>query len=520
MMKKRASLIALMLSVTCATTIACSKQADPAPVKESPGTVPVTQEAKGPTEFTVMNIAWGTPPVDDNPQELAAEEKTNTKIKFNWVPAQDYLNRQNVALATGDISDVTQLQSSGLGLFGQEQLTAVEHGLFHDLTPYIKSPDFAKNYPNLAKFPDSLWEKVTYQGKIYGIPRDTAPEFFDGLWLREDLFKEAGLSVPTTIEELGEVIIKLSKPPERYGLMLSSPRLGTAEIAFTGVQGWGINENGDFIYGVFMPEYKDYLKWMNHLYVNKGIDPEFAINSQNSDFQAGKSAVMFHNWHAYVEAEIPHQDFTPEAKEKGAKAMQINPVKGPKGYTVSAARGFNRLTVISSKVSEEKIPGILKYIDFSGSEEYGDLIKFGVEGVHHEVKDGKKVVNEDKYKSDVVVSMNWFNHMYRDAQYWVNDFKLRGANQASVDQGFEIGKFEEKVFNESGILKDPTFSLYSSTANSKWAQLTKDMEDNMTKVIMGSMSIDQWDQYVAGLVSSDVYKTIQQEYKDANAAKQ
>jgi putative aldouronate transport system substrate-binding protein len=375
------------------------------------GTASEAPAVSKPLDLSIMLISFGTSAPPDSVLEKEVEKQTNTNLNLTWVPYNEYESRQNVGLASGDLPNLVQLLPSGPQLYTSVQASAIDKKVFHDLTEYIKDPTFAEKYPNLGEIPQSLWDKMTFNGGIYAIPRNIEPETFTGLWMREDLLNKAGLTPPTTVDELAETIIQLSDPENGiYGFELDGAgKLDSATMkglaaSFTGIADWGVNDQGDFVYRDFTPGYKDFLAWFKKLYDAKGIHPEFALGQKTATLSKGTAAAHFHRWHAYLPAEKPYSEFEDSVPAE-AKAVLVPPVKGPKMSTVEANRGFWTQTAISSKVSKENIPQILSFLDWMASDDSLKLFLNGVEGIHYEMKDGAMVKDEAKTISELSLGL-------------------------------------------------------------------------------------------------------------------
>ncbi|MCA0755905.1 extracellular solute-binding protein [Paenibacillus sp. N4] len=480
-----------------------------------------------PLDLSMLIISFGNTPPEGNPIEKKVEELTNTEIDLTYVPYNEYAARQDVGLASGDFPDLIQVMPSGPQLYTSVQVKAIENGVFHDLTDYIKAPDFAEKYPNLGKIPQSLWDKVTFNGKIYAVPRNLEPETFAGTWLRKDLMEAKGLKTPETVEELGDTLIALSDPPKMYGLDLSagasaleSTSMKSIVAAFTGTGDWSVNADGEFVYSNFMPEYKGYLEWLKKLYDAKAIHPEFALGQKVASFPDGTAAGLVFRWHAYVPAEKPINKFA-DSVDPNAKGMLLKPLQGPKGPAVDTNAGFWTQTAMNAKMPKENIPRVLAFLDWMASGESLDLFLSGIEGVHYEEKDGAKVMNEQKMSEDGVGGDPWIMQTYRDSEFFINDFETRrGADPAALAELKETvadinAKYKEAAASGLGM---PHYNLYAPTLLKEWDRLTKGLKDNRVKVVMGQMSMEEWDQYVASITSDETYKQILKELKEQYAA--
>jgi putative aldouronate transport system substrate-binding protein len=191
-----------------------------------------------------------------------------------------------------------------------------------------------------------------------------------------------------------------------------------------------------------------------------------------------------------------------------ADSVLIPPVRGPRGWAVDANIGFYTQTVIRAEGNEGQISRYLKLIDRLAAPEYRELVTHGVEGVHHYIKDGRKN-NLPRFEEDCVACWGWFQHEARDI---MADTLQRGLKRPE-----EFARTVDTIYaryKEMG-LTNPHYSLESDTLMTRWGNFTKDLNDNRVKVVMGIMTLEQWDDYVDGLVASDIYKDIQHELKAA-----
>lgn len=481
------------------------------------GTVRMEAAAEQPLELSFMVMNWGKMADNYVPEALKLlESRTNTLLTPMWIQATEYLARLNVVLASGDPPDLVQMRPEITAQkYTSNQIKSFTDGMFHDLTPYIRDPLFAEKYPNLGAYPQPIWDNISIEGRIYGIPSHISPKSFDGIFIRKDLLDRAGLNVPVTTDELAEVIIRLSHPPERYGLEISeasvidSSGLKSLAVAFTGVMDWKADEAGNFTHQVFMPEYKEFLEWLAKLYKAGAIHPEFALAQKAAEYRAGTAAVTLFRWHAYFPSRNVPVPLNPDISDE-AESLLIKPVRGPVTWSVEMNSGYWTSTSISSKVAEADIPRVLQFLDYLASPEYEDLFWYGLEGVHYEVMDGYKTTN-DRYEEDGVGMLGWFSHENRD---FIEDARKRGATEENLVYLQEIVD-DIYLKYEEARLQNPQYSTYSATYFARWEQLVEELDDYRVKVIMGILSLDEWDAYVKSLTESSIFKSILQELKQS-----
>ncbi|MBT2757843.1 extracellular solute-binding protein [Mesobacillus foraminis] len=474
----------------------------------------------GPLKLSVQMEGWGTNFPKNDEVQAHIEKVTNTDLDVTWVPYSDYEERFNIQLSSGDLPDVVITEMPEGQLFSSQVIQAIEAGVFKDLTPFIEDPEFDKKYPNLAGIDDEIWESLKYNGKIFAMPRYIQPiAGRSAVVIRKDLMEKSGLKEPTTMEELAVVFKTLHKDHGVYGFATPEKNLDSSTYkplvnAFTGVQSWDVDDKGNFEYVAFMPEYKDFLLWMKDLFDAGAIDPELPLQQGGSSFSKGLSAAQIHDWWSWKQGpqETPFDEAL-RTENPDVRAWAFLPVKGPKGYMVST-RPFQRPALVNSSVTDEEIPQLLKLLDYTASEDYRKLTRFGIEGIHHKVENGKIVVDEEKFDGDAVG--HWFvmfQNYVETTERIIAMAEDEGVNQEERDRMKQIDEIAYDAAMDMD-LDNPQWSVNSPTYFKKWGSIVRDLNDNKINVIMGKMSIDQWDKYVKGIVESNDYKQILKEFKE------
>ncbi|UOQ84131.1 extracellular solute-binding protein [Gracilibacillus salinarum] len=115
------------------------------------------------TEVRIMSHFFSpTPPEQEGELEQAIEEGTNTDLTIEWVSANNYGEKFNVMLASGDLPDLMLVPDPFDPVFRQ----AAQQGAFWDVSPYID------DYPNIKEgISDIAWELTSIDGANYSIPR-------------------------------------------------------------------------------------------------------------------------------------------------------------------------------------------------------------------------------------------------------------------------------------------------------------------------------------------------------------
>lgn len=497
--------------------------------------------------ISVMGIDWGVGPVSDSEMEAYWEDMFDVNLDVQWVPYQDYDQKLNTMIASGETPDVIQINKVNGSYYYPIFNQAIDAGQFVDMTKYLfdGGNGIAETNAVMKNWDESLWDQTKYNGGIYILPRSKAEAGQNsGIEVRKDLMVKYGFEEePKTMDELKEWLIGLSKAAtegeghavyaldffDNAGKGFMDDRAKAFAIAFTGQTDWAVDENGEFQYMQFNEKYIDFLNWMKDLYDAGALDPEFALgNADTSKWKAGNSVAYLCQWYNWNQSEdrTTNRIFDSNCPDT-YEAWCLMPVQGPEAYTVSPNyTDVDSCVAISSACSEEKIAKIMEV--FNGTEEskpgYDDIMKFGVEGVHYyTLDDGTKTNAENeemKQKSKEGYVGAWNQIFLKTDQNQVKDKFMRDglkrASDASIERVEAIKDFVFTNLEETG-LSNAIMNLQSETYSNQWSVLTDDVNTMATQYVMGQIDEATWTAFVEGIVDSPDYKAIQQEFKEAAA---
>lgn len=490
--------------------------------------------------ISVIGIDWGYGPVSGSSMEKAWEDLMNVDLDIEWVNYEDYPNKVNTLMAANNLPDVVQIMKINSSYYYPAFTQAIDAGNFVDMSKYIFGKGGLKEINSvMSKWDDSMWEQATYKGGIYILPRSKAEiAQQSGINVRRDLMRKYGYEKePTTMDELADWLIGLSNAAtagegqkiyalDWYGDFMSDRVKGFA-VAFTGQMDWGIDENGNFQYIQFNPKYIDFLNWMKKLYDAGVLDKEFVLNNaETSKWKGGRSVAYLTAWYNWNQSadRVSNKIFdsgTPDTYE----AWCLLPIKGPEGYVISAnAYDIDSCIAINAKCDEKKINKIMQV--FNGTEEdypgYDIIITDGIEGLHYELlADGTRDTSKFGTARTEGYVGAWNQIFLKvDADQITAKFKrpgAKGASAESIKRAEEIRAELVRILNETGI-SHANVNLISETYNANWSVLIDDVDAYCSKYVMGLISEDEFKAYINSLVSSDIYKAIQAEFKAAYEA--
>ena len=344
----------------------------------------------------------GEPAVDNemvfNKISDVLEQRINARLEPLYLSWGDYLQRYPLLFSSGE--DFDMIFTAAWAFYSE---TASKGG-FAELTPEL----LEKNAPLVMKtLPKNAWDSTKVNGKNYMIPYNNYWANHFGVIIRGDLRKKYNLPEVKTVEDLENYMQKIVE--NEPGMVPIATSRNEAEFIMRALvlypQGryYLVGQNTSSMTYDFtdankvdlkpfyeVDGYVDYLKRMRE-WNQKGYFSKSDLTATTTErFQAGKSAVQFHNigtantyWQL---AKKEHPDWEVE---------YVNLLEGKKlgssGY-LGNGLAFNA----RSKNLERAIMAadLLNY-----DPELNFLINSGIPGVHSEIV-GKKTVNGREY--DVV----------------------------------------------------------------------------------------------------------------------
>lgn len=481
----------LTLAVALGALAGCGGKSasDGTPSGTAAGTAaPKTSGAKAeklpPLKLSVLANYIGEPPQDGSDVQKAIEAYTNAELQVQWV--SDIKQKLPVIIASGDMPKAVTVNNSQLKL--PYMVNAMRAGTFWDLTNYVK------DYPNLAKINPLIYQNTSLDGKIYGLPLVRPISRF-AITYRKDWMNKLNLKEPQTLDDYYNLLKAFTeKDPDgngkadTYGIVEDKTIsvIGRVALWLGAPNGWGVKD-GKFVYAPETNEYLEALKWVKKIYDEKLINPDFAVvekTAAESLFTSGKAGT-------YI-------NITDGAFKFGEKLKKSNPqaetdmfsrLPGLNNGVVNAENGSNGIFAFpkSSVKTEAELKQILAFYDKLGDEKMATLFRWGVEGKHYKLDNGKPVfIDQQLYTTQV--------SPYTKLMAVDDGNAIEGSLPPSL-----IKEKQLNLDNEKHLVANPAEALISDTYSEKGGQLDKIIEDAKVKFVMGKLdeagwkqALDQW----------------------------
>lgn len=449
--------------------------------------------------------------------------RENLGIDLQVSTYSDYETKMNTLLAANQLPDLFSIWGNVSDVVGT--------GCLLELSDLISqyAPNVQEDYENIPEL-----SRYKVDGGIYTlaqIRRDDNWEQGSVPCIRTDLLKEQGLSVPTTWNELYEVLEALS---EAYPDSIAYGTRGDDRLLFNymspvrGLGGdYGLYQDADGVWhmGCLEDSYKEALQYIHNMYQAGILDNEYLIVSADD----WKSGLGTGKYLFYYDNPVFLDTLNKTLRETKADA-NLEPIMflaDENGNTVNYGHSDNYYNVWGISADTENKEVLMKFVDWLYSEQGGLLMNYGVQGVHYEMVDGKpqfldSVVEEYKARTgdptyeagseigigDLFLDMSWYSNY---------DAAFKSTSEESWTR-----ENIHKVYADhmDCVIQQPIEPPYTAEESARITEINQSYMDysktEINKFVSGERSFEEWDAFVAELIR----KGAQERVEIANQAEQ
>jgi putative aldouronate transport system substrate-binding protein len=438
--------------------------------------------------------------------EKILEEKLNVQLEIQWIPATTYVDRMKSALATGSLTDIVNISMQGANK------EAIRDGQFWEIGAYLDKFD------NLKKLNKDILKNTMVNGKLYALYQGI-PHSRQGLIYRKDWADKLGLSEPSTIDEYYEMLKKFTEndpdgngKDDTIGLSdradLNYGAFKTIASWFGTPNEWGI-QDGKLMPAFTFPQYKETMDFFKKLRDNGYINQDYPVTSKSEQQNIIKNGIGG----SYIGCMCDVQGIYKDAVRLNPNAVfdVHNKVNGPNGdFAVWSTPGFNHpyLFPKSAVKTEEELLGILEFFNGMMNPEIANLVYWGIEGEHYNVKDGKAVPIGDQGKIDREVKP------YNTIEIGEPDTNGRWVGMYEYKPREKAEKLNKD--NNSYLVLDPTVALDSETFTQKKDVLAQIIIDATYKYMLGDIDEAGFNQAIKRWMSEGGDKVIEEFNEELN----
>lgn len=506
MKKKRSVYLAAVLAVSLVSTMlyGCSKKEE---VGSAGQATPAASGSAAPKQEMTLKLLRpehpSQPVKQDTPVIRAIANKTGVKLQVESVPQTGYNDKKRALIATNNIPDVIQVVQADLNEFAKT-------GIFLPISDYLdRMPNFKKVMQDNPEI-----KRLYVDGKLYGLPAvvQNNLQYGKAPVIRTDILQKLNLQVPTTFDELYTVLKKMKEAyPDSYPF--SSRGLAFLDaVAFGMGGGVGIYydpdvDGGKYVYGSNRPEFKKVLTYLNKLFQEKLLDPDFAVTTTQTwgeKNSTGKSFFIYDNNSFAINYNQALQKDNPQAKFDVIPYFK-NEAGKTRGYLYP--RGWlNENYAISSKVKNPE--AVIKFYDWLYSPEGAEVSNFGILGETYEKVNGEPKVLDSviaKYKTaadPVRTMMSELGAGFLALSPLVDERPVTQMSDPIVVKWSEQLKKGPGAYVWPGI--GPSFTKEENDKIKEITSKTGPIEEDILKFIMGSKPLSDFDAFAASLDKAGV----------------
>ena len=438
------------------------------------------------------------------------EEATGAKLEVNAIPNEDFTTKVNLLLASPDtLPDI---------LSGWSKTDVDAHTSSGAFVPLSDNMDLM---PNFSAYLDSVGEdaaevlvaeRTSSDGKMY--VAQVVGEVGAGngkTWMyRKDIFEKNGIKVPTTKEELIDACLKLKELyPNSYPVCF---RNGLTQINIMGPMwkpyfeyGFYYDyEAGKWCYGAADSDtMKEIITFFQDMQ-NKGLVPPDYLTIATSSWQE----LMTTDRGFIMPEYIVRINFFNNIGRETNPDYTFAAMEPPMGRGKIANHSADGTCVMAFNTGDNKrMANAVSYIDWMISDEAHKLLQHGKEGETYSINpDGtyKQILGENDVWA-AKYGLGTVGTYLRTGP--VEGMVAEDANSFYNQQVKFANQFKEDYSNPAGWLafNDEEYAVYEEYADS----LRTYTEEMLSKFFLGQESMDNWDEFQAGLEEMGVNELLE-----------
>lgn len=456
---------------------------------------------------------------DEHPAILTLEERTGVDITFIHPPAGDDGTYFNMIVASGEYPDVW-ITTGFKDYYPGGVPQAIEDGIL------ANTNDLIDQYGDYYLQEVAKWDAATVKNMKtdegywrLGAANQRVPvldQQHSGLVMRKDWLEEWGLEVPTTLDEMTEVLRKFKENGVEVPFAMQqfdSWYYGSSNMlsAAFGVMsdGFQLNDDGKTVtYSRLDPGYKDYLSYLNS-WMNEGLIDRDYVNRVEEDARKlvanGKSGMCWiGNWTTKELTALGKVE-DPEFELIGISSLKpndnpefINEFGDP---IVNGTSGQSWAISATSPYQKEA----MKVLDYLYSHEGIELMVFGPEewegNVIHTTNDDGTRVFSDYMLNNPKLEYNTIRYQYTIqslSSEYCSDMEAQQYNAPINAQCWEA--WTKDLTNRRRIPSPISMTAEESTTYVNTMNTIKTfILEKINKIICGDEPIDNWEGYVEQL---------------------
>ena len=402
------------------------------------------------------------------------ERATNTKINMIAPPHNDYREKLNVMLTSGEIPDVFSVHQS----LNQVPIYAIR-GYCAPINDYVvNNADLQQNMPadlSSLSIDDQLFAlpQGRFSVKIFHVREDLAQKY--GMNIKPEMTTQEFFDELSKVDQSEAVPYCLSKWTEDFQIFYAP---------FGGYAGILKDANGNYYDGFQTQEIKDALAYIKSLYDAGLLDKEFITNENammREKFYTGKAAVMTDYFHNHIQMRLQANNV-----EAPTDLLPIYTLVGPNGDKGNVNEATQNSTCISANTKNpQRAVDLIAHWWYS--EEGATRSRIGIEGSHFTIEDGIITPTTKALDSGYSLSPGGFTQSLPVISNL--PFKWGGIGDDAYPKQLEIleNTYKDGNLGQKHVPPSGVSDLYDKNSPG----YLQNMKEVATKIVLGNATIDQ-----------------------------
>lgn len=479
------------------------------------------------------------------------EENTGIDIELTVVDKVSESDKFNLMIASGEYTDLFSIANYTAGAEA-----AYEEEVIIDLTDYIE--ENMPNYWTILNSDEKIFEEAQDGGMnltIYPIKDEVANPAGIGPFVRMDWLEDLDMEVPTTYDELTEVLraFKTEKgatePMSLFATVSMQNGLlmgGFGSKAELSADGMGTDYansfyqvDGEVVYGAIQDGTRKYLSWLNELYNEDLINFENMQNREANPFSDLNAGAAANGSTGYIFSNQPFGGnySSMAASQYGDAECNWWPVQDVAEESGATIPFFEESTLVDTSAAQisvssqcDEIEAALKFLDFGYSYEGALLYNFGFQKGSNEgsYETWDFVDGNPTFDADVLLSVADTTNI---ASGVVSTKDLAGI-VIETRLAFEFGERELSCFSAWSTNKNTSNNLGSNVtltadegtdASAIYSDIITYVGTSALQFINGDLDVNDdavWEEYVETVEAMNIEELtqiVQDAYDRANA---
>ncbi len=461
------------------------------------------------TELTINFANYMSDRTDDDPYGgTEIFDCTGVILSSNGVSQNSSSEDFLLMLVSGNLPDI--ISNNFASTYKGGAAGAIDEGYIIDLNEYA---EYMPNYLAFLEENQAIKEHVTTDdGRIWCFAsiEDPGVPMTSGITVRKDVLDDLGLAIPTTVADFYNC---LKTVKEKTDMIPFSSELrwmwntgNTASIAngFDTAFGWYSLDGKKVQFGFVTDNFKAWLQEMNKWWNEGLIDPDFATVKKGDVRGKLSNGTLFAALHSVDNSATSLAASTVD----GAEYFVLQPLTSEGGsvrnFNTKLAEKYEGYQTIGSgnfSVSTDckNIEAAMRYCDFMYTELGMNMYRYGTEGVHWEYDANGEVAltefmtNHPSGRSagdvrwDIAKVTQWCgvgggSLLYKGDWEKATMERLNALESGITYVGADVSSFMTDDERAEYTTIITTFMTYA--------------EENITGLIMGTKSFDDWDKIV------------------------